>query len=80
MSQTSRERHNFPVPMRWPHAGNDPFRPGHCPRLTGRSLIHSKRSPRCLFRASNLAAVQIPRPRPVGVTSNIELGAAIKSP
>jgi hypothetical protein len=24
MSHTSRERGNFPVPMRWPYAGSDP--------------------------------------------------------
>ena len=80
MSQTSRERRNFPVPMRWLHAGSDPSRPGHYARRTVRSLIRFKRLPRCLFHASNLACVQIPPPRPVGVTSNIEIGAAIKSP
>jgi hypothetical protein len=80
MSQTSRERRNFPVPMRWPHAGNDPSRPGHCPRRTGRSLIRSKRLPRCLLYASNLASGLICRPHPVGVTSTLQLGAAIKSP
>jgi hypothetical protein len=80
MSQTSRERRNFPVPMRWPHAGSDPSRPGHCARRTVCSLIRSERLPICLLHASNLACVQMPRPRPVGVTSTIELGAAIKSP
>ena len=80
MSQTSRERRNFPVPMRWPHAGNDPSRPGHCPRRTGRSLIRSERLPRYLSYASNLASAQIRRPHPVGVTSTLKLGAAIKSP
>jgi hypothetical protein len=80
MSQTSRERRNFPVPMRWPHAGSDPSRPGHCGRPTVRSLIRSERLPKCLFHASNLACVQIRRPHPVDVTSTLELGAAIKSP
>ena len=80
MSRTSPERRHFPVPMRWPHAGSDPSRPSHCLRRTVRSLIRSKRLPRCLFHASNRACVQIPLPRPVGVTSNIEIGAAIKSP
>ena len=47
---------------------------------TVRSLIRSERFPRCLFHASNRACVQIPLPRPVGVTSNIEIGATIKSP
>ena len=80
MSQTSRERRNFPVPMRWPHAGNDPSRPGHCARRAVRSLIRSERLPRCPLHASNLANVQIRRPHPVGVTSTLELGDAIKSP
>ena len=80
MSQTSRERRNFPVPMRWPHAGNDPSRPGLRGRRAVRSLIRFKRLLRCLLYASNLARVQIRRPRPVGVTSTLRLGAAIKSP
>ena len=80
MSQTSRERRNFPVPMRWPYAGSDPSRPAHCARRTVRSSIRSERLPRCLLHASNLASLQILRPRPVGVTSTLELGAAIKSP
>ena len=80
MSQTSRERRNFPVPMRWPHAGGDPSRSGHCPRRTARSLIRSERLPNCLLRPSNLASALIRRPHPVGVTSTLQLGAAIKSP
>ena len=80
MSQTSPERRHFPVPTSRPYAGSDPSRPGHGPRSTVRSLIRPKRLPRCPIRASNLAGVQIPLPRPVGVTSNIEIGAAIKSP
>jgi hypothetical protein len=80
MSQTSRERRSFAVPKRWPRAGNDPSRPGHCPRPTGRSLMRSERLPRCPLHPSNLARVQIRRPRPVGVTSTLQLGAAIKSP
>ena len=80
MSQTSRERRNFPVPMRWPHAGNDPSRPGQRGRRAMRSLIRFKRSLRCLLYASNLASGLICRPHPVGVTSTLQLGAAIKSP
>ena len=80
MSQTALERRDFPVPMRWPHAGSDLSRPGQRARRTVRSLIRSKRLQRCLLYASNRACVQIPLPRPVGVTSNIEIGATIKSP
>ena len=80
MSQTALERRHFPVPMRWPHAGNDPSRLGHCDRRTERSLIHSKRLPRCLLQAFNLASGLIRRPHPAGVTSTLQLGAAIKSP
>jgi hypothetical protein len=80
MSQTSRKRRNFPVPMRWAHAGSDLSRPGHCPRRTARSLIRSERLPNCPLHASNLTRVQIRRPYPVGVTSTLQPGAAIKSP
>jgi hypothetical protein len=80
MSQTSRERRNFPIPTRWPHAGSDPSRPGHCGRRTARSLICSKRLPICLLDASDLASAKIRRPHPLGVTSTLQLGAAIKSP
>jgi hypothetical protein len=76
MSQTSRERRDFPVPMRWPYAGSDPSRPGHCGRPTVRPLNRSERLARCPLHAS----VQIRRPHPVGVTSTLKLGAAIKSP
>ena len=80
MSQTALERRELPVPMRWPHAGNDPSRPGLRGRRTLRSLIRSKRLLRCLLYASNLASGLIRRPHPVGVTSTLKLGAAIKSP
>jgi hypothetical protein len=80
MSQTSRERRNFPVPMRWPYAGNDPFRPGHCGRRTVRSLIRSESLPGCLLHPCDLASEQIRRLHPVAVTSTLKLGAAIKSP
>jgi hypothetical protein len=80
MRQTALERHDYPVPMRWPHAGTDLSRPGQRGRRAVRSLIRSERLPRCLFYASNLVSVQILRPHPVGVTSTLQLGAAIKSP
>ena len=80
MRQTALERRHFPVPTSWPCAGSDPSRPGYCGRRAVRSLIRSKRLPRCLLCASNLTSGLIRRPRPVGVTSNIEIGAAIKSP
>jgi hypothetical protein len=80
MSQTALQRRDFPVPTRGPRAGSDPSRPGHCGRRTVRSLIRSERLPRCLSYASNLASAQIRRPHPVGVTSTLKLGAAIKSP
>ena len=80
MSQTALERRRFPVPMRWLHAGNDPSRPGQPGRRDVRSLVRFKRLPRCLLYASNLASGLIRRPHPVGVTSTLQLGAAIKSP
>jgi hypothetical protein len=80
MSPTFREHRNFPVPTRRAHAGSDPSRPGQRGRRTVRPSIHSERLPRCPLHASNLAGVQIRRPHPVGVTSTLEPGAAIKSP
>jgi hypothetical protein len=80
MSQTALERRDFPVLMRWPHAGSDLSRPGQRGRRTVRSLIRSKRLPRCPPHTSNLARVQIRRPNPLGVTAILKLGAAIKSP
>ena len=80
MSQTSRERRHFPVPMRWPHAGNDPSRPSRR-ASTHRALVDSfQRLPRRLSHASDLTSVQIRRPHSVGITSTLELGAGIKSP
>jgi hypothetical protein len=80
MSQTALERRHFLVPMRWPHAGNDPSRTGQRGRRAVRSLIRFKRLLRCLLYASNLASGLIRRPHPVGVTSTLQPGAAIKSP
>jgi hypothetical protein len=78
MSRISRSRH-FPVQMRWPQAGNNPSRLSRRARRSLSSLIGSQRLPRRQSPVSSLS-VQIPLPRPVGVTSNIELGASIKSP
>ena len=79
MSQTALERRDFPIPMRWPHAGSDLSRPGLRGRRAARSLIRLKRLLRCLLYASNLASGLIRRPHLIGVTS-LQLGAAIKSP
>jgi|NGEPerStandDraft_6_1074524.scaffolds.fasta_scaffold242746_1 hypothetical protein len=80
MSQTSRKRRHFPVPMRWPRAGNDPARPRHRAQRTVRPLISYNRLPRRLSDASELTSVQIanrilPESHPPP-----ELGASIKSP
>jgi hypothetical protein len=80
MSQTALQRRHFPVPMRRPHAGNDLSRPGLRGRHAVRSSIRFKRLLRCLLYASNLASGPIRRPHPVGVTSTLQPGAAIKSP
>src|SRR6266478_312750 len=80
MSQTALERRHFPVPMRWPHAGNDPSRPGLRGRRAVRPLIRFKRLLRGLLYASNLASGLIRRPHPLGVASTLQPGAAIKSP
>ena len=80
MSQTALARRDFPVPMRWPHAGSDLSRPGQRGRRALRSLIRFERLLRCLLYASNLARGLTRRPHPLGVTSTLQLGAAIKSP
>jgi hypothetical protein len=80
MSQTALERRDYPVPMRWPHAGSDPSRPGLRGRRAVRSLIRFERLLRCLLCASNLTSGLIRRAHPVGVTSTLQPGAAIKSP
>jgi hypothetical protein len=80
MRQTALERRDYLVPIRWPRAGSDPSRPGYCGRRAVRSLIRSERLSRCLLYAYNLASALIRRPDPVGVTSTLQLGAAIKSP
>ena len=38
MSQTAVEPRDFPVPMRWLHAGSDPSRPGQRGKRTVRSF------------------------------------------
>jgi hypothetical protein len=53
MSQTALERRNFPVPMRRPHAGNDPSRPDQRGRRAVRSLIRFKRLLKGLLYASS---------------------------
>jgi hypothetical protein len=79
MSQTALERRNFPVPMRRPHAGNDPSRPDQRGRRAVRSLIRFKRLLKGLLYASSLARGLIRRPHPVGLTPILQPGAAIKS-
>ena len=80
MSQTARERRSFPVPMRWPHAGSDPSRPDHRDQCPECPLIRSKRTPRCLLQALDLASIPIRRSHPDSVASTPELCAGIKSP
>jgi hypothetical protein len=80
MTKTSREPRNFPVPIRWPGAGNDPSRARRRGQRILSSLISSQRLPRRLSHASDLISVQIRRPHSASITSTTELGAGIKSP
>jgi hypothetical protein len=80
MSQTALERCDLPVPMHWPHAGSDLSRSGQRDRRAVCSLIRSKRLPRCLLYASNLASALIHRPLLSGLYPTLQLSAAIKSP
>jgi hypothetical protein len=60
MSQTSRKPRHFPVPMRWPRAGNDPARPRHRAQRTVRPLISYNRLPRRLSDAPSSPACRSP--------------------
>jgi len=80
MSQTALERRHFPVPIRWPDAGNDPSRPDHRDQCPERPLIRSKRTPRCPLQALDLPSIPTRRSHPDSVASTPELCAAIKSP
>jgi hypothetical protein len=80
MSQTSRKRCGFPVPMRWLHAGGDLSRPNSIHQCGDRALMRSEHPPKCLLHSADLLYVQTRRSNPVSVTSVIELGAGIKSP
>jgi hypothetical protein len=80
MTKTSRERRNFPVPMRRSHAGSDPSRRSHRGQRTVTSLTRSQPLLRCPSNASDLKCEQIRPPYSVGSTSATELAADIKSP
>jgi hypothetical protein len=79
MTETSCERPHFPVQTRWPKAGNNPSRLTRRARRSLRSLIGSKRLPRCPSPVSGLS-MQIRRPHSADITSIPELGTSIKSP
>ena len=80
MSQTSRERCGFPVPMRWLHAGGDLAQPNGILQCADRTSMRSEHPPKCLPHSADLPYLQTPRSNPASVTSIIELGAGIKSP
>jgi len=80
MSQTSRERYGFSVPMRWLHAGSDLSRPNGIHQGADRTFIRSERLPKCLPHSADLPYRQTRRSNPISITSIIELGAGIKSP
>jgi len=77
MSQTSRERCELPVLMRWPYAGNDTSRPNRRGQRIVRSLMSSKRLPKRLSKAYDLTSVRIRQPYSNSSASTPELGAAI---
>jgi hypothetical protein len=77
MTETSRKRRHFPVPTRWPQAGNNPSRPNRRGRPIVRSLMSSKRLPKRLSQAYDLTRGRIRQPYSNSRASTPELGAAI---
>jgi len=59
MSQNAREPRTFLVPMRRPHAGSDPSRPGQRGRRTVRPFDPFRTPAEMPIHASNLASFQI---------------------
>ena len=80
MSQTSRKRGGFPIPIRWLRAGGDLSRPNSIHHRRDRALMRSEPPPKCLLHPADLRYPQTPSSNPVSVTSIIELGASINSP
>jgi hypothetical protein len=80
MSQTSCERCDFPVPMRWRRAGGDLAQPNRVDQCAERPLMRSEPPPSGLSLASYLACVQTCSSHHATVASTIEVGAGIKSP
>ena len=80
MTQTYRERRDFPVPMRWLYAGSDLSRPDLGDQCAERPLMNPKRLPRGLLHAPQLACVHTCGALPGIVAPTIKVGADIKSP
>ena len=84
MSQISRERRGFPIPMRWLRAGGDLSQPNHIHQCTDRTLMRSEptkmNQPKCRLHSPDLADVQICSWRRSGVPPTIDIRAGIKSP
>ena len=79
MTKTSCKRCRFPRSMRWRHAGGDLAQPNPIHPPADRSLMRSKRPPKCLLHSPDLACAQTCRCR-AGISPIIEIGASIKSP
>jgi hypothetical protein len=79
MSQTSRERYGFPVPMRWLHAGSDLAQSNVIHQCADRALMRSENPLKCLRHSPDLAFVRICRWHRPGLPSIIDIGASIKS-
>jgi hypothetical protein len=77
MTQTSRERRELPVLMRWSYAGNDTSRHNRHGQPIVRSLMSSKRLPKRPSQAYDLTRVRIRQPYSNSRASTPELGAAI---
>jgi len=80
MSQTALERRDFPVPMRWLHAGRRSLSTNHIHQPADRPLTRSERPPKCLLRSPTLASRADIQLASAGVRPSSRFGANINSP
>ena len=80
MNQTPYDRSDFPVPMRWLHAGGDLSRPNHFHQCPVRPLMRPERASKRPEHSPNSPCVHTSRGCRAGLPLAIGLGASIKSP
>jgi hypothetical protein len=79
MSQTSSDRSDFLIPMRWPHAGGDLVRPNHIHQLPF-ALLAAPTAAETPMHSPDLSSAQTSWWPRVGVSRPIDRGPEITSP